>query len=135
MLGKITLLQSASMCWTIISPTAQNPPLARTCRANVGPATLKLDCWSIVGPMSANQQWRVANNSNHIHLHELLGHACPCRWYIIFGCLFIKKQRPLEYFFLKKLKLIKHFEYLTRALNMLVPSVERAIYELAHLNT
>ena len=42
MLWKITLLQSASTCWTIIGPTTQNPPLVRscTCRTDVGPTTV-----------------------------------------------------------------------------------------------
>ena len=37
---KITLLQSAGICWAIIGATTQNPPLVRSCRANVGPTTI-----------------------------------------------------------------------------------------------
>ena len=40
MLRKMILLQPASMCWTIIGPTTQNPPLVRSCRAIVGPTTV-----------------------------------------------------------------------------------------------
>ena len=40
MLRKITLLQSASMCYGTIGPTTQNPPLVRNCRSNVGQTTV-----------------------------------------------------------------------------------------------
>ena len=50
MLKKMTL--SASMCWAIICPLTQNPPLVQSCRANVGPTTelqlLKLKCWTSI---------------------------------------------------------------------------------------
>ena len=40
MLRKMTLLQPARMCWTIIGPTTQKPPLVRSCRAIVGATTV-----------------------------------------------------------------------------------------------
>ena len=49
-------------------PNYIKTPLVRSCSANVGPTTLyllKLKCWTIVGLMSASQQWRVANDSNY----------------------------------------------------------------------
>ena len=30
----------ASVCWAFIGPTTQKPPLARSCRANIGPTTV-----------------------------------------------------------------------------------------------
>ena len=53
MFRKITLFQSASMCWAIISPTIQNPLLVRSWRANIGPTlVLNINCWNFsVGPM------------------------------------------------------------------------------------
>ena len=39
-LRKINLIQSASMCWAIIGPTTQKPPLVRSSSATVGPTTL-----------------------------------------------------------------------------------------------
>ena len=67
----VILLQSASMCLVIIGPTTQKPTLVSivvVC-SNIGPRTIlqlwKLLCWANIWPMSASQQWRVANNSNH----------------------------------------------------------------------
>ena len=57
------------MCWANIDPLppTQSLPLVRSCRTNVRPTTvhelLKLECWTNVGPMSARQQWHLANNS------------------------------------------------------------------------
>ena len=57
------------MCWAIIGSTTQNPPLVRSCGTKVGLTTviqlLKITCWTKAWTMSARQQWRVANNSNH----------------------------------------------------------------------
>ena len=36
----LTLILWASVCWAFIGPTTQKPPLARSCRANVGPTTV-----------------------------------------------------------------------------------------------
>ena len=53
MLKKITLLQSASMCWTILGPTIRKPPMMRCCSVNLGHTlpveTLVLNqCWTNV---------------------------------------------------------------------------------------
>ena len=67
MLGKITLLQLASMFSAFIGPTTQNPPLVRSFKIDVGPATvlrlLNLECnsWTNVNTPTIT----FANYSNH----------------------------------------------------------------------
>ena len=52
---------TVSMCWTIIGPTTQNPPLLRSFGANVGPTTVQR-CWTNAGQMSARQQFQPLPN-------------------------------------------------------------------------
>ena len=41
MLRSITLLQSASICWTFIGSNTQNPALVRSCRNNISTSTVE----------------------------------------------------------------------------------------------
>lgn len=64
---EITLLQLASMCWAILGPTTQNPPLMRS--YVVGPTMGQQQYfiyWNLsVWPMSARLDCRFVNNFNH----------------------------------------------------------------------